>query len=165
MLADADIPFAPVVPAAQVILLVFIIGFEGWYLSQSVPSGKKGPFWFKVTVANLCTAFLGAVLILPVVCLEVWLVFGWGSHDREHPVLWYVSCALYEIILPWIVWFLCYQISWRTEAAILGKWIADSEKPTGLRHRVMVAHRWSYALFGILVIAESAMLVGVFSRH
>jgi hypothetical protein len=153
ILADMYIPFAPIVPALQFLLLLFIIVFEALFISKRIEITNKKELWWKSSVANLATAVIGILLAVPVSMIEMWLGFGWGSQKHINVNLWWLSCFIYGLGLPWTVWLLCYHISWRTEAAILSRWLSISaSKETTLRISIRNAHRWSYGFFAIIVI-------------
>jgi hypothetical protein len=59
-----------------------------------------------MTGVNVLTAVLGLIGVLPVVRLESYLLFGWGSDRSHHPLLWYTASILYRFAIPWTVWFL-----------------------------------------------------------
>jgi hypothetical protein len=152
--ADAFIPLSPITPVSQVVLLLVIIVLEGSLIRKRLreSNAPRLPFWLRISGANVATAVLGLLLAYPIMILEFALAFGWGS-DASHPLLWYTSCALYGIGLPWLVWFLCYHVSWRVEFWLLKKTKGvaandSSQAKTAVRD----AHRWSYALLGLPVL-------------
>jgi hypothetical protein len=143
--ADAYIPVSPIVPMAQVPLLVVIILLEGFVIwRRTSPSMGRARFWLSVAGANIVTTLIGVVLVIPLVHWEEFLL----SHMRgEEPGFVLV------LLFPWLVWAFCYQISWRTEARLLTKWFgqnsADSQKLVLATQR---AHRWSYALLALSIV-------------
>ena len=154
LFADAFIPLSPVAPIAQLILLVVIIVIEGIFIRKQLAIGAQtGSFWLRITGVNVLTAVLGLIGVLPVVWLESYLAVGWGSDRSHHPLLWYTACILYGFVIPWTVWFLCYQISWRAEFWLLNRGVPHlfTDK-TSLRMSVRNAHRWSYAMLAVPVI-------------
>jgi hypothetical protein len=115
-------------------------------------SNPQFRFWLRISGANVATAVIGLLLAYPIMTLEFALAFGWGS-DTSHPILWYTACALSGIGLPWLVWFLCYHVSWRVEFWLLKqtKGVAFSDSSLA-KKAVRDAHRWSYALLAVPVI-------------
>jgi hypothetical protein len=156
ILADGYIPLAPIAPAAQVVLLIFIIVFEALFIAKRVEIAHKKELWWKSAVANFATAVLGILLAIPATMFEAWLAFGWGSQKQINASLWWFSCFLFGFGLPWTVWWLCYHLSWRTEAAILTRWLSISGNKEDLRMTVRNAHRWSYGFFAIIVLLGCA---------
>ena len=148
--ADAYIPLSPVAPVSQVILLIVIIIVEGVLIrKQADEKISPASFWLRLVGVNVLTTLLGLLLLVPVVFLESWLLFGWGS-DGSHPILWYTACLLYGLVLPWAVWLLCYHLSWRVEF-----WLLNRRKtfPVEDVSRISVrdSHRWSYAILAVPV--------------
>ena len=148
ILADAYVPLTPIVPVGQVILLVFIILFEGLYIARRNEIPKKARFWWKITVVNLVTTALGVLLFLPAVSFESQLVLGNGS--VKHVIAPLGGFPLFA--LPWL---LCYHVSWRTEAAILLRWIPQTGDEGKFKASIARAHRWSYGALGVILIVAS----------
>ncbi len=155
--ADAYIPLSPVAPVSQLVLLVVIIIIEGMFIRKKLTGGVQGgSFWLRISGVNVFTTVLGLIGLLPVTAFESHLVFGWGS-DSSHPLLWYTGCILYGFVIPWTVWLLCYQISWRTEFWLLNKLNTyPSTEKDSLRIAVRNAHRWSYAMLGVFVLVATS---------
>lgn len=153
ILADGYIPLAPLAPAGQVVLLIFVIVFEAFFIGKHVEITQKKALWWKSAVGNLATTALGVLLAIPASMFEAWLLFGWGSQKHINAALWWFSCFLYGFALPWTIWLVCYHISWRTEAAILGRWLPTSGREEEVRRSVRNAHRWSYGFLGLIVLA------------
>jgi hypothetical protein len=153
ILANAYIPLAPLAPVGQGALLVLIIVFEALFIAKHFDASKVNGLWWKVALANVVTAVFGAVLALLSSMFEAWLVFGWGSQKHINAILWWFSCFLYGFVLPWIVWIICYHISWRSEAAILKRLLPVKGKEIEFRLSVRNSHRWSYGIIALIVLA------------
>ena len=154
--ADAFIPLSPVTPIAQLLLLAVIVLIEGKVIRSCFdPKVSSFKFWRSIFVVNLATTVLGLLLVVPLIYLDSSLAYGWGN-DGSKPVRWWTACILFGFVIPWLVWFLCYQISWRVENALLKrgrtKPIANEEL---FNSTVRRAHRWSYLLLAVPLIATN----------
>lgn len=97
-----------------------------------------------MTGANLITTFIGIILVVPLVRWEYFIL----SHSGNGWLMYLLIFAF-----PWLVWAFCYQLSWRCEARLLGKWLGDDEPERAtLMLATQRAHRWSYALLAISTI-------------
>jgi len=157
MLADAFIPFTPILPIAQVALFVVIVVVEALVIrkySEVAISAKR--LWISVTVANIVTTLIGIALVFPLMRFEMWLAFGWGSQYRQRPVLWWLSCIVYGFLLPYTFLIFCYIVSWRTEFALLARWLPT--RPDNiyvLKSRTLLAHRITYGILALPVLTAS----------
>lgn len=153
ILANAYIPIAKTTPAMQFALLVFIIGFEGWYLIGKTQSEYPIKFFWKIAAANVITAIIGLGILLPASGIEAWLLFGWGSLYHKQKLLWWAGCIIYGLILPFLIWWICYIISWRIEWFLIKRWelLRDIEQS---QRAVILAHRYSYAVLAIIVLFQ-----------
>jgi hypothetical protein len=157
VLADTFIPFTPILPIAQVALLIVIVIIEALVIrryTDAALSPKR--LWVSVTGANIITTLIGVALVFPLMWLEFRLAFEWGSQYREHPLLWWFSCIVYGFVLPYAFLIFCYVVSWRTEFALLARWLpARGEDIHSLRSRTIFAHRISYGILAIPVLVAS----------
>ncbi len=149
ILANAYIPLASLAPIGQILVLIFIIIFETRYISRRLTEEDRPNLWRKVTVANLITAGFGLLIALIASVIETWLIFGWGSQPDQNPTLFWLACFIYGSILPWFVWFFCYQLSWRFEASFISQRIQNT---SNLKVIIISAHRWSYGFLAIPIM-------------
>jgi hypothetical protein len=157
MLGDVYIPFTPVLPVAQFALLIVIVVIEARIIRKSTAAAVSPKrLWISVTGANLLTTLIGVALVFPIVRFEEWLGFGWGSQYLTHPILWWLSCVIYGFVLPYSFLIFCYVVSWRTEFALLVRWLAvPREDIPSLRRHTILAHRITYGLLAIPALIGS----------
>ena len=80
--------------------------------------------------------------------VEAPVVFGAGGGvDWQAPPVW--RHAVYALGLPWLVWFACYQVSWRVEHRVLAARRDAKVEPLRLRDAVVAAHRVTYGLLAV----------------
>jgi hypothetical protein len=73
-----------------------------------------------------------------------------------HPALVWFSHIFYGFLVPFALVISCYVISWRTEFALLARWLpAQREDRDSLRSRTILAHRVTYSILAIPIILAS----------
>jgi hypothetical protein len=158
MLADAFIPITPILPASQVALLVVIVVIEALVIRRFTSTALSATqLWASVIGANIVTTLIGVALVFPLSRFEFWLAYyGWDNEYGEHPLVWWLSYVVYAFALPYTFLLFCYVVSWRTEFALLTRWLAvSSTERVSLRSRTVLAHRISYGILAVPVIVVS----------
>jgi uncharacterized membrane protein len=152
IIANAYIPLAPIAPVTQIVLLILIIALEVKVIAKKNGMKINGPVVWRVSGVNAITAIIGIAVLIPASTLEAWLAFGWGSEYHINKALWWFSVICFGLILPFSTWIICYHLSWRTEFWVLKKWTSPTF-PAPTKESVIAAHRWSYGILSIFVLA------------
>lgn len=148
-LANAFIPLSPVAPVVQFLLLLVVIAIEAGVLRHSLGVEVGKALRSRVAAGNFASAAIGLVFaILVVTFVEGPLVYS----TRYSEPWWHgVVEVEYRLVLPWTVWFACYQLSWRLEHRILAARRDLPVDPERLRAAVIRGHRITYGLLAVLL--------------
>jgi len=160
MLADALLPFVAILPAAQIVLFVITVIIEGVIIRKFTGLALlRKNLWLSVAGANLVTLLIGVVLACPLMWLQLgqirlWLPrFHLGRQNMGHSALVWFSHIFYGFLVPFALIISCYVISWRTEFALLARWLSvQREDRDSLRSRTILAHRVTYSILAIPII-------------